>query len=169
MKKESKNAKEGYILYRDMGNDRTIEKVAEIMKSRLYVVKKWKDEWNWDERLNGENQSSMNSMNIKSMLDEHMEMSLQISKSLEKIIEIFTEKITKSDEYFNKMELDDLIKLLNNYIKSIPQVLDYLQDFACKPIKEKEIEETFSIYKLISKDEPAMKLSLELLSRISGY
>ncbi|TAL67010.1 MAG: hypothetical protein EPN82_15665 [Bacteroidetes bacterium] len=168
MQKESKRAQKGFLLYRNLGDGRSIERIASELNIKIDTVKRWEKEWDWEQRLKEEEQTKSDELKFKSLVKEHEEMSIQITKSLDKIIELFTEKLSNSDEYFDKMEIEDLIKLINNYIKSIPKVLDYIQTFTMEPLKEKELEESFSIIKLINEDEIATNLSLEILSRISN-
>ena len=168
MEKETEKAQEAFKIYWELGDERTVEKVASKLNKREHIIVTWKDKWEWDKRIKESDTSSGNDTNFESLINEHTEMSLQISKSLETLIEVLTEKLSNSDKYLGDMNLDDLVKLINNYIKSIPQVLDYIQSFTLKPIKEKELEESFSICKKVCGDEIALNLSLDILSRISN-
>lgn len=168
MYKESQIAKEVYLFYQNLGDERNIEEVSLKMNRPKQQIKYWKDKWDWDKRIKESNISFGNETNFESLINEHTEMSLQISKSLEKLIEVLAEKLSNSDKYLGDMNLDDLVKLINNYIKSIPQVFDYIQSFKLTPIKEKELKESFSICKKVCEDEVALNLSLDILSRISN-
>ena len=168
MYKESQIAQEAFLFYQNLGDERTVEKVASKMNRTKQQIKYWKDKWDWDKRIKESEPSTGNETEFQSLINEHTEMSLQISKSLEKLIEVLTEKLSNSDKYLGDMNLEDLVKLINNYIKSIPQVLEYIQSFTLKPIKEKELEESFSICKKVCDDEVALNLSLDILSRISN-
>jgi hypothetical protein len=168
MEKETEKAKEAFAIYQNLGEDRTVEKVASIMNKRVNVITNWKNKWKWDERIKEMNTTHSGDKNFESLINEHAELSLQISKSLETLIEALTEKLTGEENKLGDMNLDDLVKLINNYIKSIPQVLDYIQSYTLKPLHEKELEESFSICKKVSEDKVAQKLSLDILSRISN-
>ncbi len=168
MNNETEKAQEAFQVYKELGDERTIEKVASKLNKKKHIIENWKIKWEWDKRIKESDTSTGSETNYESLINEHTEMSIQISKSLEKLIEVLTEKLSNSDKYLGDMNLDDLVKLINNYIKSIPQVLDYIQSFTLKPIKEKELEESFSICKKVCEDEVALNLSLDILSRISN-
>ncbi|OGU14144.1 MAG: hypothetical protein A2X61_04735 [Ignavibacteria bacterium GWB2_35_12] len=168
MNKETQKAHEAFLVYQNLGDGRTVEEVASKLNKSIQTIKKWKTKWEWEKRIKESKINTEGELNFDSLINEHTEMSLQISKSLEKLIEVLTEKLSNSDKYLGDMNLDDLVKLINNYIKSIPHVLDYIQSFTLEPIKEKELEESFSICKKVCEDEVALNLSLDILSRISN-
>ncbi|MBI5325286.1 MAG: hypothetical protein HZB41_08460 [Ignavibacteriae bacterium] len=168
MKKVTEGEKEAFLIFKNLGDDRSIEKVAKKLHKSKTTIGNWSIKGQWDKKIKDEHKSEDSFSDFESLLNEHKEMSIQISKSLETLIEVFTEKLSGSDNSLESMNIDDLVKLINNYIKSIPQVLEYIQSISIKPVKEKEIQNSFSICKLINMDETALNLSLEILSRISN-
>jgi hypothetical protein len=122
MEKETEKAQEAFKIYWELGDERTVEKVASKLNKRKHIIVTWKDKWDWDKRIKKSDTNTDGELNFESLINEHTEMSLQISKSLETLIELLTEKLSNSDKYLGDMDLDDLVKLINNYIKSIGTV-----------------------------------------------
>ena len=48
---ESSKAFEAFVIYRDMGADRTLTAVAEKLQKSYTLVRRWKERWRWPERV----------------------------------------------------------------------------------------------------------------------
>lgn len=42
---------EAFVIYRDMGPDRSIRKVAQQLKKSSTIIGRWSSEWDWQERV----------------------------------------------------------------------------------------------------------------------
>lgn len=49
---ETPKAFEAFVIYRDLGNERTIPKVAEALSKSVSLMNRWSQTYNWVERVN---------------------------------------------------------------------------------------------------------------------
>lgn len=48
--KESQQAYEGFVTYRDLGVGRTFTAVAKKLQKSNSLIRRWKEQWNWEKR-----------------------------------------------------------------------------------------------------------------------
>ena len=48
--KESTKAYEAFVIYRDLGVGRTFKAVAEKLHKSYTIIRRWKEQWNWEKR-----------------------------------------------------------------------------------------------------------------------
>lgn len=113
-KGESEKAFEAFAVYRDMGEKRTLTAVAEKLQKSGTLIRRWKDRWDWVERVraydNGlEKEARAKAVkDRKDMTDRHIKIAMQLQKkALEALNSLDVEAMSPKDikEYI-KMATD---------------------------------------------------------------
>lgn len=122
-KGESEKAFEAFAIYRDMGQERTIAAVVERLKKSRSLIDRWKDRWEWKERVrayDNELEKAARAKAIKdrkTMTDRHIGIAMQLQKkALEALNSLEVEAMSPKDikEYI-KMATD--LERLNRTIE----------------------------------------------------
>ena len=113
-KGESEKAFEAFAAYRDMGEKRTFTAVAEKLHKSYTLIRRWKNSWNWDERVREydndlEKQARAQAIkDRKDMTIRHIQIAMQLQKkALAALKELSVEDMSPKDikEYI-KMATD---------------------------------------------------------------
>jgi len=113
-KGESEKAFEAFAAYRDMGEKRTFTAVAEKLHKSYTLIRRWKNSWNWDERVREydndlEKQARAQAIkDRKDMTSRHIQIAMQLQKkALAALKELSVEDMSPKDikEYI-KMATD---------------------------------------------------------------
>lgn len=113
-KGESEKAFEAFAAYRDMGEKRTFTAVAEKLHKSYTLIRRWKNNWNWDERVREydndlEKQARAQAIkDRKDMTSRHIQIAMQLQKkALAALKELSVEDMSPKDikEYI-KMATD---------------------------------------------------------------
>lgn len=111
---ESEKAYEAFAAYRDMGQDRTITAVVKRLKKSRSLIDRWKDRWDWPERVrayDNELEKAARAKAVKerkAMTDRHIGIAMQLQKkALEALTSLSVEDMSAKDikEYI-KMATD---------------------------------------------------------------
>lgn len=113
-KDESAQAFEAFVLYRDMGAERSLEAVAQKLSKSISLIKRWSREKNWVERVRAYENAQQkvafaeDIKNRKDMRKRHIAISLQLQKKVLKALEnLKIEKMSaKEIREFLKMATD---------------------------------------------------------------
>lgn len=113
-KGESEKAFEAFKIYRDMGQNRSITAVVKKLEKSRTLIDRWKDHWNWKERVRSydnelEKQAKAKAVkDYKAMTERHIQIAMQLQrKALEALNCLETEKMTAKDiKEFMKMATD---------------------------------------------------------------
>lgn len=113
-KGESEKAYEAFVAYRDMGEKRTIVAVAEKLQKSDSLIRRWKDRWEWKERVRAYDNDLEKEARAKAikerkdMTTRHIGIAMQLQKkALEALQGLSVEDMTPKDikEYI-KMATD---------------------------------------------------------------
>lgn len=113
-KGESEQAYEAFAAYRDMGAGRTVIAVAERLKKSRSLLDRWKDRWDWKERVRQYDNSLEKEARAKAvkdrkaMTERHIGIAMQVQKkALEALASLSVEDMSPKDikEYI-KMATD---------------------------------------------------------------
>lgn len=113
-KGESEKAFEAFAAYRDMGEKRTFTAVAEKLQKSVSLIRRWKDRWEWPERVrayDNELEKAARAKAIKDrkdMTERHIKIAMQLQKkALEALTSLEVEAMSPKDikEYI-KMATD---------------------------------------------------------------
>lgn len=113
-KGESEKAYEAFAIYRDMGEKRTFTAVAEKLQKSSSLIRRWKDRWEWVERVRAydndlEKEARLKAIkDRKDMVDRHIKIAMQLQKkALEALTSFSVEDMSPKDvkEYI-KMATD---------------------------------------------------------------
>lgn len=113
-KGESEKAFEAFAVYRDMGEKRTLTAVAEKLQKSGTLIRRWKDRWDWVERVraydNGLEKEARAKVikDRKDMTERHIKIAMQLQKkALEALNSLEVEAMSPKDikEYI-KMATD---------------------------------------------------------------
>lgn len=113
-KGESEKAYEAFSVYRDMGAERTIVAVVKQLEKSRALLDRWKDRWEWKERVrlydnDLEKQARDKAVkDRKAMVDRQVKIAMQVQKkALEALEKLSVEDMTPKDikEYI-KMATD---------------------------------------------------------------
>ena len=113
-KGESEKAFEAFAVYRDMGKKRTLTAVAEKLQKSGSLIRRWKDRWDWVERVRAydndlEKEARAKAIkDRKDMSDRHIKIALQLQKkALEALNGLEVEAMSPKDiKEFIKMATD---------------------------------------------------------------
>lgn len=113
-KGEGEKAYEAFAVYRDMGEKRTLTAVAEQLQKSDSLIRRWKDRWDWFERVRAydndlEKAARAKAINDrKAMTERHIGIAMQLQrKALEALSSLSVEDMSAKDikEYI-KMATD---------------------------------------------------------------
>ena len=113
-KGEGEKAYEAFVIYRDLGEKRTFAAVAERLRKSDTLIRRWKEQWNWQERARAydnelEKEARAKAVKArKAMTERHIGIAMQLQKkALEALQELEVEDMTPKDirEYI-KMATD---------------------------------------------------------------
>lgn len=113
-KGESEKAYEAFSTYRDMGEKRTFSAVAEKLRKSDTLIRRWKNQWSWQERVRAydndlEREARAKAIkDRKAMTERHIGIAMQLQKkALEALSSLAVEDMSPKDikEYI-KMATD---------------------------------------------------------------
>ena len=103
-KGESEKAYEAFCAYRDMGEKRTIVAVAESLHKSGSLLRRWKDRWDWKERVRAYDNDLEKEARAKAvkerkdMTDRHIQIAMNLQKkALAALNELPVEEMTPKD------------------------------------------------------------------------
>ena len=113
-KGESEKAFEAFVMYRDMGEKRTFTAVAEKLHKSCTLIRRWKDCWEWQERVrayDNELEKEARAKVIKdhkAMTERHIGIAMQLQKkALEALATLKVKDMSPKDiKEFIKMATD---------------------------------------------------------------
>lgn len=113
-KGETEKAFEAFAIYRDMGEKRTFTAVAEKLQKSGSLIRRWKDRWEWQERVRAyDNELEKEARakvvkDRKDMTERHINISMQLQKkALEALKTLKVETMSPKDiKEFIKMATD---------------------------------------------------------------
>ena len=111
---ESEKAFEAFVIYRDMGQERTISAVVKQLEKSRSLIDRWKERWEWAERVrayDNELEKEARAKAIKDrvkMTDRHINIAIQLQeKALEALTNLkVTDMSPKDIKEFLKMATD---------------------------------------------------------------
>lgn len=108
-KDESEKAYEAFSEYRDMGEKRTYQKVAEKLQKSCALIRRWSSQWEWRERVrayDNELEKEVRKKAIadrKAMIERHISIAMHLQKkALEALSSLSVKDMSAKDikEYF---------------------------------------------------------------------
>lgn len=113
-KGESEKAYEAFVTYRDMGKERTISAVVKRLEKSRSLIDRWKERWNWQERVRAydnelEKEARAKAVkDRKAMTERHIGIAMQLQKkALEALKSLSVEDMsTKDIKEYIKMATD---------------------------------------------------------------
>lgn len=103
-KGESEKAYEAFVAYRDMGEKRTLIAVAEKLGKSDTLIRRWKDRWEWKERVRAYDNDLEKEARAKAIKDRkdmtarHIGIAMQLQKkALEALQGLSVEDMTPKD------------------------------------------------------------------------
>lgn len=101
---ESEKAYEAFSAYRDMGQDRTITAVVKRLEKSRSLIDRWKDRWNWPDRVRAydnelEKEARAKAVkDRKAMTERHIGIAMQVQKkALEALASLSVEDMSPRD------------------------------------------------------------------------
>ena len=83
---EGEKAFAAFVIYRDMGRERTVTAVAKQLSKSRQLVERWKERWNWQERVrayDNELEKEAKAAAVKAtreMAERHIRIAMQLQK-----------------------------------------------------------------------------------------
>ena len=113
-KNESEKAFEAFKIYRDMGQKRTVSAVVEKLGKSRSLIDRWKEQWNWKERVRAydnelEKQAKEKAIkDYKAMTEQHIKIAVKLQKKALKAFDnLKIEEMSPKDiKEFIKMATD---------------------------------------------------------------
>lgn len=88
--KESEKAYDAFVLYREMGEGRTLQSVADELRKSYTLIRRWKDTWAWKDRVRAYDNDLQEKAHktavkkVRQMADRHISIALKLQeKALE--------------------------------------------------------------------------------------
>lgn len=111
---EGEKAFEAFVIYRDMGQERTISAVVKQLEKSRSLIDRWKERWKWTERVrayDNELEKEARAKAVKDrmkMTDRHISIAMQLQKkALEALANLkVTDMSPKDIKEFLKMATD---------------------------------------------------------------
>lgn len=106
--KESTTAFETFIIYRDMGTNRTLGKVAEKVNKKYEAVRHWSFKYKWTDRINAMNKYKIQETNKINKEIQRKEVN-RINKRLDakgKLIDVLIQVLINNASKYKDTELD---------------------------------------------------------------
>lgn len=101
---EGEKAFAAFVIYRDMGRERTVTAVAKQLSKSRQLVERWKERWNWQERVrayDNELEKEAKAAAVKAtreMAERHIRIAMQLQKkALEALQNLSVKKMTAKD------------------------------------------------------------------------
>lgn len=151
--------------------ERSLERLAGVFKIDIERINELSRKWNWEKRLADfdsyiENKISKSSTDATSPVLEDSEHLDSCSRSIKKLITTINEKILCGSEEIDQLKLDDLIKLLNNFLKTTAE-FNKSQESAATGKNDLNDAISSSLADLLKTDKKASQISFKLLERMS--
>lgn len=120
---ESEKAFEAFVVYRDMGRERTFVAVAEKLRKSDTLIRRWKERWEWAERVRAYDNELEKEAKAKAakdrikMTDRHISIAMQLQKkAMEALMNLKPADMSPKDiKEFIKMATD--LERLNRTIE----------------------------------------------------
>lgn len=106
--KESATAFETFIIFRDMGTDRSLHKLAEKVNKKYEAVRHWSYKYKWTDRINAMNQYKIQEANRINQEIQKKEID-RINKRLDKkskLINVLLDVLTNNADNYDNTELN---------------------------------------------------------------
>lgn len=154
---ESAKAYEAFASYRDLGSERSIQKVSQQCTKNVSLLKRWCSRWNWVERTRAwDNELTREAKayaekQIQSMLERHVKIAFQLQRqALEALESLEIEQLSPKDilsflrlatelERLNReaeMKLAELYSLEKDSLKSTYALVDFITQSYTKRIRD---------------------------------
>ena len=162
-KGESRQAFEAFVCYRDMGPDRSQEKVAEKLGKSTQLMSRWSSRWNWVERA-GMWDEELDRRNREEQIKARKDMAERHIREAQ----LFQQKVLERLREINPSELSP--KDMATWFDIAVKVERLSRGEATENMKQDvngQVEVKNDIAKRIVADPGASKLAHELLSRIA--
>lgn len=98
--KEGVKPYEAFAIYRDMGEKRTLQAVADKLQKSYTLIRRWKDTWEWEERVRAYDNNLQK--------EAHAEAVKKARKMADRHIGIALKLQTKAMEALEKMDAEDI-------------------------------------------------------------
>lgn len=108
---ESEKAFEAFVIYRDLGQDRTISAVVKRLEKSRSLIDRWKDRYNWSERaLLYDNEIEKRALakavrERKSMSERHIKIAMQMQKKALEALQLLPVENMSSKDITNMMDI----------------------------------------------------------------
>ena len=107
---ESEKAFEAFVIYRDLGQDRTITAVVKRLEKSRNLIDRWKEKFNWFERVRlYDNEIEKRALikavrERKSMSERHIKIAMQMQKKALEALQLLPIEDMSSKDITNMME-----------------------------------------------------------------
>lgn len=108
---ESEKAFEAFVIYRDLGQDRTISAVVKRLEKSRSLIDRWKDRYNWSERaLLYDNEIEKRALakavrERKSMSERHIKIAMQMQRKALEALQLLPVEDMSSKDITNMMDI----------------------------------------------------------------
>lgn len=154
---ESEQAYEAFKIYIELGNQRSIQAVADKLQKSYTLIKRWKDRWNWKDRaLEYDNKIEMEAQSAviaerKKMIRRHIKLAMAMERKASKALKNMSEdemsakdikefvKVATELERMNRFLDDKSTAALEDNDRS--EFIDALNGMAGEVWKDKDSEE----------------------------
>jgi hypothetical protein len=169
MPKETTPAFSAFKSYYESGENRSITELAKRLKKPVKLLEGWSEKWKWQERIDNFNESNtkenhaliVHSIEDISKIKNKKE--TEVARTLLTFLDLFSRKIETDIDNLEEMKLDELIKLITNYSKTMPLLLDTIYTLTGA---KKDNEQNIFLGKIsgfIQQNENALCLAQNLL------
>jgi hypothetical protein len=172
-KKESYEQFEAFSVYRDNSDHRDLNLIAVAFSKSLKQVTNWYDKFNWKSRaekfdtlLNNGNKNSFHKQ-LCSLGEKQAMQIIEVADSLDDLSKAIKDKLILQSEKVDEKNLEQLLKLISSYMKSMSDIQKIFQMLRTIPFNINEKEEKYPFEKIIQNDDEAFLLASKLLSRIN--
>lgn len=107
---ESEKAFEAFVIYRDLGQERTISAVVKRLKKSRNLIDRWKDKFNWIERVRlYDNELEKRAFakavkERKNMSERHIKIAMQLQKKALEALQILDIDDMKAKDIINMVD-----------------------------------------------------------------
>lgn len=98
--KEGEKPFEAFVIYRDMGEKRTLQAVADKLRKSYTLIRRWKDTWAWEDRVRAYDNNLQK--------EAHAEAVKKARKMADRHIGIALKLQAKAMEALEKMDAEDI-------------------------------------------------------------
>jgi len=167
--KETAKAYEAFIIYRELGLERSYKKVAERLLKSGTLIRRWSQKYNWHERIR-EYDSHVSSeldnqyiVKSKQINEEHLELLEKSRKSLMAVITTLSNKLeTGGLEELKEWSLEKLFEHLRVCLPRMEQVIKL--ERLLRGLSTDQVEATGSIHEDTEERYYVNKEAFELFS-----